>query len=133
MDVSHRSTHYWLWFLLFGVLARLLYYNTHRGLDAESLWLLVSGLLVGATWLANGKLMQPYDVIFGLVFAAMGILGILGILVGFGVHVLDHTGIAGGRFAKSNLFGLSLATPFPAVVHALLGVTSLNYGLEGGK
>ncbi|HEV2461522.1 MAG TPA: pentapeptide repeat-containing protein, partial [Ktedonobacterales bacterium] len=42
-----------------------------------------------------------------------------------GVHLLDHTDIAGGIISKSNLFGLSLATPFPAVVHALLGVTSL--------
>ena len=32
--MSHRSTHYWLWFLLFGVIAGLLYYNSHRGLDA---------------------------------------------------------------------------------------------------
>jgi hypothetical protein len=131
--MSHRSTHYWLWFLLFGVIAGLLYYNSHRGLDAESLWLLGSGLLgllVGAKWLANGKLMQPYDIIIGLIFAAVGIVGIL---VGFGVHLLDYTDVAGGIISKSNIFGLSLATPFPAVVHALLGVTSLNHGLKGGK
>jgi hypothetical protein len=76
------------------------------------------------------QLMQPYDVIIGLPFAAVGILDIL---IGFGVHLLDRTDVAGGLITKSNIFGLSLATPFPAVVHALLGVTSLNRGLKGGK
>jgi hypothetical protein len=127
--MSHRNTHYWLWFLLFGIIGALLYYNSHKNLDGESTWLLVSGLVglvVGAKWLNNGSLAKPYDLIIGVIFA---VVGILGILMGFGLNVLQHVNVGGGLITSSAILGLSLAV-FPALINTFLGLVSIRHGLE---
>ncbi|MFI5273511.1 MAG: hypothetical protein ACHQ4H_10815 [Ktedonobacterales bacterium] len=127
--MSHRGTHYWLWFLLFGVIGGLLYYSSHKTIDGESTWLLISGLLgivVAAKWLNDGKFAKPYDLIIGLIFT---VVGIVGILTGFGLHVLDSVNVSGNLISKTEILGLSLAT-FPALINTLLGLTSLNHGLS---
>jgi hypothetical protein len=127
--MSHRNTHYWLWFLLFGIIGALLYYNSHKNLDGESTWLLVSGLVglvVGAKWLNNGSLAKPYDLIIGVIFA---VVGILGILMGFGLNVLKSVNVGGGLITSSAILGLSLAV-FPALINTFLGLVSIRHGLE---
>ena len=130
--MSHRSTHYWLWFLLFGVIGGLLNFFKYKGLDGESLWLLISGgvgLVVGAKWLNEGKLARIYDLIVGIIFAAAGIIGIL---LGFGVHIWPSSGLLSGAITDTTLLGLSLAI-FPSLINTVLGFTSFNHGIRTAK
>jgi len=124
--MPHRSTHYWLWFLFFGVIAGAITYSQHRMLDSESIWLLVSGLLglvVGAKWLSDGQLARPYDVVVGLIFSAAGVVGILH---GFGATVLPKSAL-NGAITSTSFLGLSLAL-FPSLIHAVLGLQSIRHG-----
>ena len=124
--MQHRSTHYWLWFLFFGVIAGAITYSQHRMLDSESIWLLVSGLLglvVGAKWLSDGQLARPYDVVVGLIFSAAGVVGILH---GFGATVLPKSAL-NGAITSTSFLGLSLAL-FPSLIHAVLGLQSIRHG-----
>lgn len=129
--MSHRNAHYWLWFLVFGVVAGILSYKTSNPhmLSSESIWLLVSGLLgiiVGANWLNSGSLAKPYDLIIGVIFAAVGIFGIL---INFGLFNLSIHSVPSNLASNNSLLGLSLST-FPALIHTVLGLTSLNHGLK---
>lgn len=129
--MSHRSTHYWLWFLLFGLIGGLLYYNANRKLDSESIWLLVSGLLglvVGMKWLNNGKWTRQYDIIIGVIFT---LVGILGILQGFKLFDASHVvkGMPSSVLTHDALLGLSL-TGLAVLINTVLGLTSLNHGLK---
>ena len=124
--MSHRSTHYWLWFLFFGVIAGAITYSQHHMLDSESIWLLVSGLLglvVGAKWLSDGQLARPYDLVVGIIFAAAGAVGILH---GFGANVLPKSAL-NGAITSTSFLGLSLAL-FPSLIHAVLGLQSIRHG-----
>jgi uncharacterized membrane protein len=124
--MPHRSTHYWLWFLFFGVIAGAITYTQHHMLDSESIWLLVSGLLglvVGAKWLSDGQLARPYDVVVGLIFA---VAGAVGILHGFGANVLPKSAL-NSAITSTSLLGLSLAL-FPSLIHAVLGLQSIRHG-----
>ena len=124
--MPHRSTHYWLWFLFFGVIAGAITYTQHHMLDSESIWLLVSGLLglvVGAKWLSDGQLARPYDVVVGLIFVAAGAVGILH---GFGANVLPKSAL-NGTITSTSFLGLSLAL-FPSLIHAVLGLQSIRHG-----
>ena len=124
--MPHRSTHYWLWFLFFGVIAGAITYTQHHMLDSESIWLLVSGLLglvVGAKWLSDGQLARPYDVVVGLIFSAAGAVGILH---GFGANVLPKSAL-NGAITSNSFLGLSLAL-FPSLIHAVLGLQSIRHG-----
>lgn len=129
--MSHRSTHYWLWFLLFGLIGGLLFYNSNNKLDSESIWLLASGLLglvVGMNWLNEGKWARTYDMVIGVIFTLVGILGILQ-----GFHVLDLgkllKGAPAGMLSHDALIGLSL-TGLAVLINTVLGLTSLNHGLK---
>jgi peptidoglycan/LPS O-acetylase OafA/YrhL len=127
--MSHRNAHYWLWFLVFGVVAGLLSWRASGHLSSESIWLLVSGLLgiiVGANWLNSGGLAKPYDLIIGVIFAAAGIIGIL---INFGLFHLSIHSVSSNLVSNSAVLGLSLST-FPALIHTVLGLTSLNHGLK---
>lgn len=129
--MSHRSTHYWLWFLLFGLIGGLLYYNANNSLDSESIWLLISGLLgllVGMNWLNQGKFSRPYDILIGIIFT---LVGILGILQGFRVLKVATLvkGAPAGVLSQSTLLGLSL-TGLAVLINTVLGLTSLNHGLK---
>jgi hypothetical protein len=124
--VRHRDTHYFLWFIFFGVLSGIIHYVNQPGhFDPESTWLTVSGLLgmlFGARWLANGKLSRGYDFIIGVIFT---LAGAIGIAAGFHVDLISGP-VANGLISQSELLGLSLAT-LPSLVHAVLGITSLNH------
>lgn len=126
--MSHRSTHYWLWFLLFGLIGGLLYYNANNKLDTESIWLLVSGLLglvVGMKWLNDGKWTRSYDIIIGIIFTLVGILGILQ-----GFKLINIGKIAPAAITSSGaLIGLSV-TGLAVLINTVLGLTSLNHGLK---
>jgi hypothetical protein len=127
--MSHRNAHYWLWFLVFGVISGLLYYKDHHTLSSESIWLLVSGFLgviVAASWLNDGKFAKPYDLLIGIIFAAVGIIGIL---VNFQLFSLSSLHLPSGVLSNDSLLGLSLMT-FPALIHTVLGLDSINHGLK---
>jgi len=129
--VKHRDTHYFLWFIFFGLIAGAIYYvNHHNTVDSESIWLLVSGLLgllFGADWLANGKFARWYDLIIGIIFA---VAGLVGIAAGFGDHRLSSAPASASAFiSQTALIGLSLAV-LPSLVHAVLGFSSLNHAIR---
>ncbi|HKV85447.1 MAG TPA: hypothetical protein VJN88_12885 [Ktedonobacterales bacterium] len=126
--MSHRYTHYWLWFLLFGLIGGLLYYHQHSKLDSESTWLLVSGLLgilVATKWLNGGKWARSYDIAIGVIFGGVGIVGIL---VGFGILSFGTK----GYITETAILGLSLQSLAP-LIHTVLGFASLNHGVKGNK
>ena len=126
--LSARSTHYWLWFILFGVVSSLVVWRIHGSLDTESVWLLVTGLLgvlLGVGGL-GARLSRPYDLIIGLLFTAIGLLGLLHNL---GYNLVPTSSDTASTVAQSAIIGLSLSLPY-ALIHTLLGLTSLNHGLR---
>lgn len=131
--MKHRNTHYWLWFLLFGIIGGLLYYSTHKNtIDGESIWLLVTGLLgllVGAKWLNEGKFARPYDLIVGIIFA---VVGIVGILTGFGLHVLNNVSVSGNLVSGTEILGLAL-TGLSPLINTFLGLVSIHHAIEPEK
>ena len=127
--MSHRNAHYWLWFLVFGVVAGILSYKATNSFSSESIWLTVSGLLgiiLGANWLNSGNLAKPYDLIIGIIFAAVGIIGIL---INFGLFHLSISSLPSNLVSNNALLGLSLST-FPALIHTVLGLNSINHSLK---
>lgn len=133
--MTHRQTHYWLWFLLFGIIGGLLYYNNpvnKHTIDGESIWLLVTGLLgliLGAKWLNDGKLARPYDIIIGIIFA---VVGIIGILTGFGLHVLNQVNAPDNLVSGTEILGLAL-TGLAPLINTFLGLVSIHHGIESKK
>lgn len=130
-NVKHRDTHYFLWFIFFGLISGLIYYVNHRGtVDSESTWLLVSGLLglvFGANWLAEGKFSRWYDLIVGIIFS---VAGLIGIAAGFHVNLLSGAPTAFKNVISPTTFlGLSLAV-LPSLVHAVLGLSSVNHAIR---
>jgi hypothetical protein len=125
--LSQRNTHYWLWFLLFGVVSALVTTSMGKGITAETLWLLVPGflgLLLGAF---IPSLARPFDLVIGLLFTGVGLLGILH---NFGFNlVATSTGIAPNAIDQTAILGLSLSLPY-ALIHSVLGLTSLSHGLR---
>lgn len=126
--LSARSTHYWLWFILFGVVSSLVTWRIRGTLNTETVWLLVTGFLgvllgVGGLGL---RLSRPYDLIIGLVFTAVGLLGLLHNL-GYNLVPADSRTV--NTVDQSAIIGLSLALPY-ALIHTLLGLTSLSHGLR---
>ena len=120
--MRHRDTHYFLWFIFFGLLAGLIHYVNTPTFDPESTWLAVGGLLgilLGQKWALRGRLERGYDLVIGLVFS---LAGALGILIGFTAQVAGLT-------SQSALVGLSMGV-LPSLVHAVLGVTSLNHAIR---
>jgi hypothetical protein len=129
--VKHRDTHYFLWFIFFGLIAGAIYYvNHHNTVDSESIWLLVSGLLgllFGADWLAGGKFARWYDLIIGIIFS---VAGLIGIGAGFHINLLSGAPASASAFiGPATFLGLSL-TVLPSLVHAVLGLTSLNHAIR---
>ncbi|HEY8323683.1 MAG TPA: hypothetical protein VIG77_04275 [Ktedonobacterales bacterium] len=124
--LSQRSSHYWLWFLLFGVVSSIVVWTQHHALDSESTWLLVTGFLGVLLGGMRGRLARPYDLVVGLLFVSIGVLGVLH---NFGVNLVAQNATAASAIDQSFILGLSLALPF-ALIHLLLGLTSLNNGLR---
>ncbi len=129
--MKHRDTHYFLWFIFFGLISGVIFYiNNRHQVDTESTWLLVTGLLgliFGANWLANGKFSRWYDLIIGIIF---GVAGLIGIAEGFHINLLSSAPAGFSSFISSNtFFGLSLLV-LPSLVHAVLGLNSLSHALR---
>lgn len=110
--INSRSTHYWLWFALFGLVA-----GFATKFNGETIALTVTGLvglLSGFGGMA--RFGRGYDLLIGLVFTALGILGIIGSL-----SLSQKLGIG----LPGDILGLSLAVPYN-LIHTVLGLTSLN-------
>jgi hypothetical protein len=115
--ISQRSTHYWLWFLLFGLVAGLA-----KGFDTEAIVVSATGILgviTGARAL-NDRLGRLYDLVVGLVFTGLGLLGIL--------HSFPQSKDL-GIVSADTILGLSLMIPY-SLIHTVLGLTSLNHGFK---
>lgn len=126
--LSARSTHYWLWFILFGVVSSMVVWRTRGTLDTEAIWLLVTGflgVLMGVGGL-GARLSRPYDLIIGLMFTAVGLLGLLHNL---GYNLVPSDASTANTIDQTAIIGLSMALPY-ALIHTLLGLTSLNHGLR---
>jgi hypothetical protein len=123
--ISQRSTHYWLWFLLFGVVSSIVAVMRQHALDTESVWLLVTGMLGILLGGLGGRLARPYDLVVGVFFTGIGILGILHNL---GVHLVAQNGTSAHAIDTTSVLGLSLSLVY-ALIHLWLGLTSLNSGL----
>ncbi len=111
------------------MVAGLLSFKQTNSLSSESIWLLVTGflgLVVSARWLNEGKFARLYDLIIGIIFAAVGIFGIL---LNFGLFHINASGLPNGLVSNNSLLGLSLAT-FPALIHTVLGLDSIHHGLQ---
>jgi hypothetical protein len=125
--LSQRNTHYWLWFLLFGVVSSLVTISKGEGITVETMWLLITGflgLLLGAFLPA---LARPYDLVIGLLFTGVGMLGILH---NFGLNLAaTTTGIAPNAISQTAILGLSVSLPY-ALIHTVLGLTSLSHGVR---
>ncbi|HEX6541911.1 MAG TPA: hypothetical protein VF040_09170 [Ktedonobacterales bacterium] len=126
--LSARSTHYWLWFALFGVVSILVVWRAHGTFDTEAVWLLVTGflgILLGVGGLGM-RLARPYDLMIGLLFTLVGLLGLLHNL---GYNLVPADTSTPNTIDQSAIIGLSLTLPY-ALIHTLLGLTSLNHGLR---
>jgi len=124
--LSQRNTHYWLWFLLFGVVSALVTASKGEGITIETMWLLIAGFvgLVLGTFLPS--LARPFDLVIGLLFTAVGLLGILH---NFGLNLTGGVGLAPNAIDDTAILGLSLSLPY-ALIHTVLGLTSLSHGLR---
>jgi hypothetical protein len=127
---SHRGAHYFLTFLIFGLIAGAASLVTQRKLDAEAIWLLALGgigAILGSPRINDGKFARPFDIIAG---SLLTLAGLLGALQGFNIHFLPQVHV--GTFqalSASALLGIPLNFPFPALVNLFLGVQALRHGL----
>jgi hypothetical protein len=124
--LSQRNTHYWLWFLLFGVVSALVSFSRGEGITTETLWLLIAGFVGLALGMILPSLARPFDLVIGLLFTAVGLLGILH---NFGLNLVATSGIAPNAIDETAILGLSLSLPY-ALIHTVLGLTSLSHGLR---
>lgn len=126
--MSHRNSHYWLWFLLFGVIPFIGAAINHFPADISSYtayWLVgtgVLGLVLGNHNINEGRLARPFDLIVGIIFTVAGVIGILA-----GFHVA-----LGGAEGVVHSIGLSTNALWP-LVFTFLGLKSLHHGLEKSK
>jgi hypothetical protein len=127
--LSHCSTHYWLWFLLFGVVSTVVGLVNRQGITGESLWLLGTGLLGVVFGAGNfaGRFSRAYDLLIGLFFSVIGLIGILH-NVGITLSASDAV-LPSGTGDTTTLFGLSLGLAY-SLIHTVLGLTSLDLGMR---
>jgi hypothetical protein len=124
--LSQRNTHYWLWFLLFGVVSALVNWSQGNGITTETLWLLITGFLGLVLGLLVPALARPFDLVIGGLFT---LVGLLGILHAFGVNLVPSGNVPPNALDTTAILGLSLSLPY-ALIHTLLGLTSLSHGLR---
>jgi hypothetical protein len=127
---SHRGAHYFLSFLIFGLIAGAASLITQGKIDAEAIWLLALGgigAIVGSPRINAGKFARPFDLLAG---GLLTLAGLLGTLQGFNIHFLPdiHLG-AFDALSTTALLGIPLNFPFPALINLFLGVQSLRHGM----
>ncbi len=94
------------------------------------------GIILCGNWLNSGKLARPYDFLVGILFTLVGIIGILAAfhnksfqLFSLPAPETTHQTFTNALFNSQHILGLSLAT-LPSLVHAVLGLTSLNHAIK---
>jgi hypothetical protein len=127
---SHRGAHYFLTFLIFGLIAGAASLLTQRKLDAEAIWLLALGgigAILGSSRINGGALARPFDLIAGTLLT---LAGVLGTVQGFNLHFLPEVHVGAFQVLNASaLLGIPLNFPFPALVNLFLGVQALRHGL----
>jgi hypothetical protein len=97
------------------------------GITSETMWLLVAGLLGVLTGSFMPSFVRPHDLVIGLLFI---IVGLLGILHNLGLNLVGQPrGLAPNAIDGTAILGLSLCLPY-ALIHTVLGLTSLSHGLR---
>ena len=125
--LSQRNTHYWLWFILFGLVSALALMRQGFGITTESLWLLFAGFLGLVIGTYVQRMARPYDVVIGLLFTTVGLLGILH---NFGLNLVgDRSSMPPHAVDFASILGLSLGLSY-SMIHTILGLTSLSHGLR---
>ena len=71
-------------------------------------------------------LARPFDLVIGLLFT---VVGLLGILHAFGLNLISAGNVLPNAIDSAAILGLSLSLPY-ALIHTLLGLTSLGHGLR---
>jgi hypothetical protein len=128
VKLSHRGSHYWLWFVIFGLIPLLSTARTGLGANTttyNAIWLLGSGLiglLLGNTSIYEGKLARPFDFIIGTIFSIAGLIGIVKM---FGISTA-------GADTTLGSVGLLLNGLYP-LVYAFLGLKTLHHALKADK
>jgi hypothetical protein len=101
----------------------------NQGITSESIWLLATGLLgvvFGAGTFA-GRFSRVYDLIVGLLFS---VVGLIGILHNVGITLIASNAVLpSGTGDNTTLFGLSLGLAY-SLIHTVLGLTSLDLGMR---
>jgi hypothetical protein len=132
-QMGHRSAHYFLWFIFFGLIAGIASFVNTQQVSSESIWLFVSGLLgilVTQKWLNEGKFAQMYDFIIGVIFTLVGLVGVLD---AFKIHLLSGVSAPAGLVTSSSILGLATTPLLIALVHMVLGLESINHGMHASK
>jgi hypothetical protein len=123
--MKHRTSHYWLWFLVFGAIPFIQTIQAgfpHTVAAYSSYWLIGTGLLglvLGLKNLNEGKLARPFDVIVGIILTVAGIVGIVGYF----------TSSLGSVATIVNDIGLSTSGLYP-LVFTFLGLKSFHHGVD---
>lgn len=114
--LNSRSTHYWLWFVLFGLVQGIA-----KGFNnTETVVVGLAGLVGIITGVGGGRFGRGYDLVAGLIFTLLGVLGILTSL-----SISKQLGLS----TSDNILGLSLLVPYN-LIHTVLGLTSLNQSFK---
>jgi hypothetical protein len=124
-----RGTFYWLWFIVFGVIAILIAFNQSHPLSSENWWLLFAsaGGIVTDTKSTSGYWSRPYDMFIGVFFFTAGSIGIMH---NFGLNLINNTSFLSWNIVNSNNFlGLCLDLG-PSLLHAVLGFLALKFALR---
>jgi hypothetical protein len=129
--MKSRSGHYFVWFILFGLIAGLVsFLGSAHTLSSEAIWLLATGVigwLLGSKRLNTGSVARYFDYLVGIIFMVAGLLGIVD---SFNSSLLAPIANNASFLMSNDTFlGLSLAL-FPAVVHLFLGYMSFRHGME---
>src|SRR5450631_1399803 len=84
-----RSTHYWLWFLLLGLIPILALLDEQSSISAENYWLFAvssAGLITGTQSL-SARWAKPFDLVVGIAFFGIGLVGIFH---NFGINLMNE-------------------------------------------
>jgi hypothetical protein len=125
-----RATHYWLWFVLFGVASSLANYIQLHHIGTENVWMLGAsgaGLLFESKQF-QGRWSKPTDSFVGFLFLTAGLIGILH---NFGIDLVNNNlSLPTTTVESSKFIGMSLALT-PSLVHTIFGFFSLQFPLKG--
>lgn len=123
--MQHRTSHYWFWAILFGLVPFIQTAVNHFPANVGSYsayWLLgtgILGILVGMKSFSQGNLAKPYDWIVGLIFTIAGVVGVIGYF----------SGALGSIATYVNDVGLATSGLYP-LIFTFLGLKSIHHALD---